>query len=200
MPFREITPKFEVILGVFDMLGTLETKKAADTTTQSAQKIDNMTNSMTTKHTHMLLAEKKMEEIERRNARLGTLPGESPMECQVHQVVEPNPPLQLEMARFDKIEKTERFVNQTATARSLMNLILETASAVKAFKGAGNTFIKLTAVAINASIKNYFEIIVWHLTPRWIIIFMGSDPGKIISSPKIIFAWFDLCRKYMVVA
>ena len=29
----------------------------------------------------MLLAEKKMEEIERKNARLGTLPGESPVEC-----------------------------------------------------------------------------------------------------------------------
>ena len=69
-----------------------------------------------------------------------------------------------------------------------------------AFKGAGNTFIKLPAVAINASIKNYFEIIVWHLTPRRIIIFMGSDPGKIISSPKFIFAWFDLCRKQMVLA
>ena len=41
---------------------------------------------------NMLLAEKKMEEIERKNARLGTLPGESPVECQVHQVVEPNPP------------------------------------------------------------------------------------------------------------
>ena len=140
---------------------------------------------------NMLLAEKKMEEIERKNARLGTLPGESPVECQVHQVVEPNPP---------KTEKTERFVNQTATARSLMSLILETTSAVKAFKGAGNTFIKLPAVAINASIKNYVEIIVWHLTPRKIIIFMGSDPGKIIPSPKNIFAWFDLCRKYMVLA
>ena len=56
------------------------------------------------------------------------------------------------------------------------------------------------SVAINASIKNYFEIIVWHLTPRRIIIFMGSDPRKEISSPKIIFAWFDLCRKYMVLA
>ena len=151
--------------------------------------MDNMTNSMTTKQKHMLLAEKKMEEIERKNARLGTLPGESPVECQVH--LEPNPP---------KSEKTERFVNQTATARSLMSLILETTSAVKAFKGAGNTFIKLPAVAINASIKNYFEIIVWHLTPRKITIFMGSDPGKIIPSPKIIFAWFDLCRKYMVLA
>ena len=195
-----LPPSLKLFSGYSTCSEPLETKKAADTTTQPAQKIDNMTNSMTTKHTHMLLAEKKMEEIERRNARLGTLPGESPVECQVHQVVEPNPPLQLEMARFDKTEKTERFVNQTATARSLMNLILETTSAVKAFKGSGNTFIKLPAVAINASIKNYFEIIVWHLTPRWIIIFMGSDPGKIISSPKTIFAGFDLCRKYMVVA
>ena len=159
--------------------------------------MDNMTKPVTTKHTHILLAEKKMEEIERKNARI---PGNSPVECQVHQVVEPNPPLQLEMALFDKTEKTERFVNQTATARSLMSLILETTSAVKAFKGAGNTFIKLPAVAINTSIKNYFEIIVWHLTPRRITIFMGSDPGKRFSSPKVIFAWFDLCRKYMVLA
>ena len=94
----------------------------------------------------MLLAEKKMAEIERKNARLGTLPGDSPVECQVHQVVEPNPPLQLEMALFDKTEKTERFVNQTATARSLMSLILETTSAVKAFKGAGNTFVEATSI------------------------------------------------------
>ena len=41
--------------------------------------------------------------------------------------------------------------------------------------------------------QNYFEIIFWHLTPRWKIILMGSDPVKIISSPEIIFAWFDLC-------
>ena len=40
-----------------------------------------MTKPVTTKHTHMLLAEKKMEEIERKNARLGALPGESPVEC-----------------------------------------------------------------------------------------------------------------------
>ena len=43
--------------------------------------MDNMTKPVTTKHTHMLLAEKKMEEIEKKNARLGTLPGESPVEC-----------------------------------------------------------------------------------------------------------------------
>ena len=133
----------------------------------------------------MLLAEKKMEEIERKNARLGTLPGDSPVECQVHQVVEPNPPLQLEMALFDKTEKTERFVNQTATARSLMSLILEATSAVKAFKGAGNTFIKLPAVAVNASIKNYFEIIVWHLTPRRKFLHGLTYVGSIWSSHEI---------------
>ena len=33
---------------------------------------------MTTKHKHMLLVQKKDEEIDRKNARLGTLPGESP--------------------------------------------------------------------------------------------------------------------------
>ena len=158
----------------------------------------NLTKPMTTKHTHMLLSEKKMEEIERKNARLGTLREPSGMPGAPGGGAKS--PLQLEMARFDKTEKTERFVNQTETARSLMNLILETTSAVKAFKGAGNTFIKLPAVAINASIKDYFEIIVWHLTPRKIIIFMGSDPGEIIPSPKIILAWFDLRRKYMVLA
>jgi len=45
--------------------------------------------------------------------------------------------------------------------------------------------------------KKYSEIIVWHLTPCWKIILVGSDPGKIMSSPEIIFAWFDLCQKYM---
>jgi hypothetical protein len=30
--------------------------------------------------------------------------------------------------------------------------------------------------------QNYFEIIVWHLTPRWKIILMGSDPVKMNSS------------------
>ena len=49
-------------------------------------------------------------------------------------------------------------------------------------------------------LTNYFEILVWHLTPRWKIILMGSDPIKIISSLEIIFAWFDLCQKYMVFA
>ena len=29
----------------------------------------------------MILAERKMEEIDRKIARLGTLPGESPVEC-----------------------------------------------------------------------------------------------------------------------
>ena len=144
---------------------------------------------VTTKHTHMLLAEKKIEEIERRNARLGTLPGESPMECQVRQVVEPNPPLQLEMARFDKTNGNGEVREPNGYCSQPEELILVTTSAVKAFKGAGNTFIKLPAVAINASIKNYFETILWHLTPRKIIIFMGSAPGKIIPSPKIIFAW-----------
>ena len=76
-----LPPSLKLFSGYSTCSEPLETKKAADTTTQPAQKIDNMTNSMTTKHTHMLLAEKKMEEIERRNARLGTLPGESPVEC-----------------------------------------------------------------------------------------------------------------------
>jgi len=38
-------------------------------------------------------------------------------------------------------------------------------------------------------------------TPCWKIILMGSDHGKIIFNPKIIFAWFDLCqKKYMALA
>ena len=160
MPFREISPKFEVILAVFGMLGTPRNKEGSwhnhPTSPENGQH-DKFNDNHT--HTCFLLKRrwKKFEEIERRNARLGTLPGESPVECQVHQVVEPNPPLQLEMARFDKTEKTERFVNQTATARSLMNLILETTSAVKAFKGSGNTFIKSPAVAINASHQKLFR-------------------------------------------
>ena len=93
-------PSLKLLSWVFDMLGTPGNKKGSwhnhPTSPENAQ---NMTKPVTTKHTHMLLAEKKMEEIERRNARLGTLPGESPVECQVHQVVEPNPPLQLEMVR-----------------------------------------------------------------------------------------------------
>ena len=76
-----LPPSLKLFSGYSTCSEPLETRKAADTTTQPAQKIDNMTNSMTTKHTHMLLAEKKMEEIERKNARLGTLPGESPVEC-----------------------------------------------------------------------------------------------------------------------
>ena len=52
-----------------------------------------------------------------------------------------------------------------------------------------------TTIGLN---QNYFEIIVWHLTPRWKIILMGSDPVKIISRPEIISAWFDLCQKYTV--
>ena len=39
--------------------------------------------------------------------------------------------------------------------------------------------------------KNCSEIIVWHLTPCWKIILMGSDPGKIMFNPEIIFAWFQ---------
>ena len=36
--------------------------------------------------------------------------------------------------------------------------------------------------------KNCSEIIVWHLTPCWKIILMGSDHGKILFSPENIFA------------
>ena len=82
MPFREISPRLEIILGVFDMLGTPGNKKGSwhnhPTSPENGQ---NMTKPVTTKHTHMLLAEKEMEEIERKNARLGTLPEESPVEC-----------------------------------------------------------------------------------------------------------------------
>ena len=53
-----------------------------------------------TKHKYMLLAEKKMEEIERKNARLGTLPGESPVEC--HSVRLP-PSLKLLSGVFDML-------------------------------------------------------------------------------------------------
>lgn len=44
-------------------------------------------------------------------------------------------------------------MNPWPRSRSLIGLILKTTSAIKAFKGAGNTFIKLPAVAINACIE-----------------------------------------------
>ena len=62
-----------------------------------------------TKHKYMLLAEKKMEEIERKNARLGTLPGESPVEC--HLAQPPNQP-----RKCTKHDKTSD--NQTYTHAS----------------------------------------------------------------------------------
>ena len=86
MPFREVSPKFEIILGVFDMLGIPGNKKRQLTQPPNQpRKVANITTPMTTKHKHMFLSEKKMEEIERKNARVGTLPGENPVECQAHQ-------------------------------------------------------------------------------------------------------------------
>jgi hypothetical protein len=46
-------------------------------------------------------------------------------------------------------------------------------------------------------LEKYSEIIVWHLTPCWKIILVGSDPGKIMFSSDFFFAWFDLCQTYM---
>ena len=90
MPFREITPKFEVILGGIRHARNPWKQERQLTQPPNQPRKCTKTNSMTTKHTHMLLAEKKMEEIERKNARLGTLPGESPVKC--HLAQQPNQP------------------------------------------------------------------------------------------------------------
>ena len=82
----------------------------------------------------------------------------------------------------------------------IVNQMATEASAVSFDNDDGQTFLTPhngnATIGSTKIISKY--IIVWHLTPRWKIILMGSDPVKIISSPEIIFAWFDLCQKYMV--